>query len=218
MDIIASEDFSSSIMSSVQGRSIYLRLNKNMRHLKLDQVFHNTILGPSLAIWVCQIYQFLQKKTEGIFQKTNPLKFQKSYLKFHTLFSLIITIFLLKKSSLQGKKKTRSQPVAPLFSSGGSVPPGPPRLSAGASERLETSVNKWYNVSRGNPRHDESFSFAGFLGGSPFLVGDFLLTHLKTYACQMVVEPTHLKKYVTVKLDHLPEVQGEHKKIFETTT
>ena len=34
----------------------------------------------------------------------------------------------------------------------------------------------------------------------------------------MVVEPTHLKKYVTVKLDHLPEVQGEHKKIFETTT
>ena len=104
MDIIASEDFSSSIMSSVQGRSIYLRLNKNMRHLKLDQVFHNTILGPSLAIWVCQIYQFLQKKTEGIFQKTNPLKFQKSYLKFHTLFCLIITIFLLKKSSLQGKK------------------------------------------------------------------------------------------------------------------
>ena len=33
-----------------------------------------------------------------------------------------------------------------------------------------------------------------------------------------MVEPTHLKKYAQVKLDHLPRVRGENRKnIFETT-
>ena len=38
-------------------------------------------------IRVCQIYQFLQKNRRHI-PKNNTLKFQKSYLKFHTLFVL----------------------------------------------------------------------------------------------------------------------------------
>lgn len=66
----------------------------------LSQYYIGTIIG-NMGVSDLSISS---KKTEGIFQKTNPLKFQKSYLKFDTLFSLIITIFLLKKSSLQGKK------------------------------------------------------------------------------------------------------------------